>query len=238
MLPTYMKQDKDVVYYIGDGELIYYIPEKYFNTSNAIVEGEYIDVMGIFNYDVFDKSGKQKGLKLFKYPTMIKCKPSSITRETELLLKGTTTAMPYRLLHFTNGSELICSTRIPKDVSNSERFINILFRANLPENIPYDELYELIPENAKINGFNYNVTNQLFGIPVSELCRDSKDLSKPFRNTKMENPTSYKAVPITSIPKYVSPYTSITSENADEAIANAITNKSNTESPLEKVMMN
>ena len=50
--------------------------------------------------------------------------------------------------------------------------------------------------------------------------------------------TDYKSMPILQIPKYVSPYTSITSENADEAIANAIINKSKTDSPLEKVMMN
>ena len=50
--------------------------------------------------------------------------------------------------------------------------------------------------------------------------------------------TAYKAVPITQIPKYISAYTAVTSENADEAIASAIENKSHTESPLEKVMMN
>jgi hypothetical protein len=51
----------------------------------------------------------------------------------------------------------------------------------------------------------------------------------------MENP--YKAIPMTKIPKYISPYTAVTSENADEAVAAAMTLKSNTESPLEKVMM-
>ena len=37
MLPTYMKKKGDVIYYDGDGELIYYIPEKYFSTNNAII---------------------------------------------------------------------------------------------------------------------------------------------------------------------------------------------------------
>ena len=238
MIPSYMKKDGDTLYYNGDGELIYYVPEKFFSTNNAITIGEYIEVMGIFNYDVFDKSGKARGLKLFKFPTMIKCKPTSISKESEMLLKGTHTAMPYRLLHFKNGSELICSTRVTKEIVNTEKFINLLFRANLPENIKYDELYELILLNAKLNGVNYKVTDQLIGLLVSEICRDPKDFSKPFRLSKETDMTAYKAVPITQIPKYISAYTAVTSENADEAIASAIENKSHTESPLEKVMMN
>ena len=86
MLPTYMKKVNDTLYYNGDGELIYYVPEKFFSTNNAITIGEYIEVMGIFNYDVFDKNGKARGLKLFKFPTMIKCKPTSISKESDIQL--------------------------------------------------------------------------------------------------------------------------------------------------------
>ena len=238
MLPTYMKKKGDVIYYDGDGELIYYIPEKYFSTNNAIISGEYITVFGLFNYGVFDSNGKNNGLKMFNYPTMITCKPTSISKESEMLLKGTHTAIPYTLLHFKKGSELICSTRIPQDVTSVEKYINLLFRANLPENIKYEDMYKIMDRNAQINGVKYNLNYQMYGIPISEICRDPKDLSKPFRLSKETDPTSYKAIPITQIPKYVSPYTSITSENADEAIASAITSKNHTDSPLEKVMMN
>jgi hypothetical protein len=44
-------------------------------------------------------------------------------------------------------------------------------------------------------------------------------------------------MPITKVPKYTSPYTAITSENADEAVAAALTIKSNADSPLEKIVM-
>jgi hypothetical protein len=49
---------------------------------------------------------------------------------------------------------------------------------------------------------------------------------------------NYKAIPITKVPKYTSPYTAITSENPDEAIAAAITTSGTGQSPLEKVIMN
>ena len=48
----------------------------------------------------------------------------------------------------------------------------------------------------------------------------------------------YKMIPITQVPKYISPYTAITSENPDEAIAGALTTTGSNRSPLEKVMMN
>ena len=74
------------------------------------------------------------------------------------------------------------------------------------------------------------------GIVISKIYRDPKDLSKPYRLTDMKGP--YKAIGIKKRPKYDSPYISITSENADDAIANAMLSKSTKESPLEKVMMN
>ena len=238
MLPEYLIMKDDKVIFDGDGELIYYVPEKYFTTKNAVIEGEHIVLMGEFNYDVFSKSGKSRGLKIFNYPSMFMCKPNRITKE-EMQLKGTRSVSQYRLLHFSKGDELVCSIRIPKSIKNAEKFIDILLRGNLQENIPYDTIHELLPQNAEINGFKYNMTNQMYGFLISELCRSKDDPTIPFRNTDMRSPIDYQMVSINQLPKYISPYTAITSENADEAIAAAILNKNTHKtSPLEKVMMN
>ena len=109
---------------------------------------------------------------------------------------------------------------------------------NLPPTIPYNKLYEYINYNAQLNGFSYNMTAQMLGIIVSELCRDKNDLTRPFRLTDMKDQLAYTMVSIKALPKFISPYVAITSENADESIANAIMNKTGVESPLEKVMMN
>ena len=77
----------------------------------------------------------------------------------------------------------------------------------------------------------------IIGILISELYRDPKDLSKPFRLSGMKDMLDYKAISILKVPKYTSPYTAITSENADESIAAAMTTKGTSSSPLEKVMM-
>lgn len=236
-MASFFKQINDKILFNGDGELIYYIPEKYFDNNVAISIGEIIQTMGIFTYGLYDKKGKQLKLDRFKCPTIFECKPSLITKEPNLQLIGSKTETAYRLLHFKQDDELICNINIPKSIDNVDKFVNLLVGANLPDNIPYNELHEYIIRNAELNGFNYKVSAQLIGVIISELYRDPKDLSKPFRLSGMQDMLDYKAIPIVKIPKYTSPYTAITSENADEAIAAAMTTTGKAESPLEKVMM-
>lgn len=234
---SWMKQENNVLYFHGDGELIYYVPEKYFELNIASIIGEYVEVMGMFAYALFDKTGKQILFKHFKCPTIFKCKPTKIEKINNFQLTGSKSQRSYRLLRFTDGFELMCSIAIPKTVDNVEKFVNLLIRGNLPDYIPYDEIQDYMIMNAQLNGFNYKVSNQVMGMVISELCRDSNDLSKPFRYTSMDDMTSYTMIPIMKVPKYTSPYTALTSENPDEAIASAITTTGTGSSPLEKVMM-
>ena len=90
MLPAYMKQIDNTLYYSGPGEMIYYIPEKYFELKIATVNGEYIETLGVFCYCNFSESGKATGpVKPFKCPTAIKCKPSYIEKLNNFHLSGT-----------------------------------------------------------------------------------------------------------------------------------------------------
>ena len=75
-----MKQINDTLFFNGAGEIIYYVPEKYFSLSVATINGEYVELMGIFRYCLFDENNKKVKIKDFKCPTMIKCKPSLIER--------------------------------------------------------------------------------------------------------------------------------------------------------------
>ena len=221
----------------SDGELIYFVPEKYFDIKVATIIGSTVELMGIFTYGLYNKANKLIKLDRFKLPTMFQCKPYKIEKEAKLLLNGTKTEQGYRLLYFHKGDELISHNQVPKSVDNVEKFVNLLTRANLPENIPYDELHTYILDNASMNNFNYKISPQIIGLVVSELCRNPNDLTQPFRFTDMKNMTDYKSISIIDIPKYTSPYTAITSENADKAVAAAMTTKGSTTSPLEPIMM-
>ena len=237
MMPSFLKQDGESLIFNGDGELIFYVPEKYFNISMAVTFGDTIELMGIFDYDVFDKNGKHKGMRNFNFPTMIQCKPSSIEKAVDFQITKHE-VRDYRFLKFKKGDQVICNVNIPKIIDNAEKFTNLMIYGNLPPTIPYNKLYEYINYNAQLNGFSYNMTAQMLGIIVSELCRHKNDLTRPFRLTDMKDQLAYTMVSIKALPKFISPYVAITSENADESIANAIMNKTGVESPLEKVMMN
>jgi len=233
----FFKTVKDKVIFSGDGELIYYVPEKYFEIKAAEAVGERIGTIGIFTYAVFDKNGKRLLLKPFNCPTMIECIPNSITKEANYTLEGTKEPKAYRLLHFKNGDELICSTQIPVDFAVLEKFINIFKRGNLPENIPYNQIQDYILKNAELCKFDYKVSAQIIGMVISEIYRSESDLSKPFRIADTNDMLAYKAISIDKVPKYTSAFTAVTSDNADEAIAAAMTSKTHKDSPLEKIVM-
>lgn len=243
-MATFLKHDGDKVLFSGDGELVYFVPDNYFKddtTTDAkkagIVIGEYVQVMGMFTYAVFDKNGKKVMQKQFNCPTIIKCKPNRIEKEPSMLLDGTEEEKAYRLLYFKDGDELISDVNIPQDLNNIATFINLFKQAKMPETIPYDEIQDYLIANAELNKFNYKVTWQVAGMLISALYRDKTDLKTPFRLAKTNDMLAYKQVNIKRAPKYVSAFTSITSEDTDEAIAAAITGNSKIKSPLEKVMM-
>ena len=236
-MSSFFKTVNDKVIFTGDGELIYYVPEKYFDIKAAETIGERINTIGMFTYAVFDKSGKRVILKPFNCPTMIECIPNFISKESNYTLEGTKEAKSYRLLHFKNGDELICSTKVPVDTIILEKFVDIFKGGNLPENIPYDKIQDYVLKNAELCKFDYKVSAQVIGIVISEIYRYEKDLSKPFRIANDDNMLAYKAISIDKVPKYTSAFTAITSDNADEAIAAAMTTKGRGDSPLEKIVM-
>lgn len=237
MAATYIKKDNEKVIYNDTGEIIYYIPARYFDTNIATQIGEYVDTLGIFLYAVFSSTGKKLKTSEFKVPTGFRCRPSYITKETNFQLEGTTEPLDYVLLHFSKGAELITNIHVQMGLDNIEKFFKLFIGGNLPDYIPYNEIQEYVLGNANLNKFSYKVSISEIGALISEIYRDPNNLSRPFRLSGMKDMKAYKAINIVKVPKYTSPYTGITSENADEAIAAAIINKNDIESPLEKVVM-
>ena len=112
--------------------------------------------------------------------------------------------------------------------------------AKIPTTIGYDKLWELFFESANLNGLSYGLNIQLFGILIAAICRDPKDFTRKFCETDMKDMHNYTPINIKMVPKYISPYTALTSENWDEAVRAAVLMKGNSEntpeSPLEKVL--
>lgn len=246
-VPSFLKLDGKALLYNGakDTELVYFVPEVFFdNTSKtaiAEIQGQYVSMIGICNWAIVDKNGKVGETKPLQFPTMILCKPYKITKEKDYKLPNTEPD-DYRILHFAVGDEVLSETRVPMMVDNVELMFKLIcFNAKIPTTIPYDDLWKLLVENGRLNGFDYGVNYQLLGMLVAGIARNPKNPAEPFRFTDISKQHNYMPMSIRLIPKYISPYTAITSENWDDGIRASVLLSQMPEedipySPLEKVV--
>lgn len=237
-IPSFLKKDNNSLLFKDNGTLVFYIPEMYFERDFAIMDGEYIHLIGLFSYAIFDENEKLKGkLTLFNFPTMFTCSPSSIEKLRDVKLTTNSPKESYRALKFVKDDIVIASTKIPMKVDNIELFMKMFNTGKIPNIIPYNQLHEIFMKNIELNGESYPVSAQLIGAVISEMCRDASDITIPYRLGNNKDLTSYIPVNIKDIPKLVSPFTAVVSENWDESVVNAITNKNYTPSPLEKLFL-
>lgn len=237
-IPSWLKKDGESVLYNGDGYFAFFVPERYFdgkNSAKAIIYGEYANLFGVLDYQLFTNTGKANGpVRCFKFPTVFLTKPTSIEKARNIKLAEWSNAQDYRVLKYEKNAQIVVSTKVPQDLQNVEFFYSLFLGGNLPTTIPYEELYTYLTENIELAGESYGLTNQILGVVVSEMARDPNNLEKAFRNS---NAKHYTAINIKDIPKFISPYSAITSENWDEAVVNAIENKSTRDIPMEKILM-
>ena len=237
-IPSWLKRDGESILYNGDGYFEFFIPERFFdgkNAAKAIINGEYVNLFGILDYQLFNASGNPNGpVRCFKFPTVFLTKPTSIEKARNLKITDWSSSQDYRVLKYEKGAQIVVSTKVPQDLQNVEHFYSLFLGGNLPVTIPYEELYTYLTENIELAGESYGITNQLLGIVVSEMARDPNNLEKAFRNS---NAKHYTTINIRDIPKFISPYSAIVSENWDDAVVSAIENKNTKDIPMEKILM-
>lgn len=238
-LPSFLRREGDSLLFNNEsGYFAFYVPELYFGKENiAMIMGDYINLIGILDYTIFNEDGSNIGLKPFKFPTIFLTQPGEVEKIKNVKLTKYTKEQDYRILKYYYGDTIVVSTKVPQDSQNIEEFFKLFLFGHLPTTVRYDEIQEYFLENIKLNGGKYStVPTQTFGIIGSELCSDPNDLSKPFRLTDMKDMTGYTALNIRDKPKYVSPFTAIISDNFDEAVISAIEMKESKESPMEIIL--
>lgn len=237
-IPSWLKRDGESILYNGEGYFAFFIPERFFdgkNSAKAIIMGEYVNLFGILDYQLFNANGKPNGpVRCFKFPTVFLTKPTTIEKVKNIKIVDWATAQDYRVLKYEKGAQIVVSTKVPQDLQNVEHFYSLFLGGNLPVTIPYEELYTYLTENINLAGESYGLNNQILGIVVSEMARDPNNLEKAYRNSKADH---YKTISIVDIPKFISAYSAITNENWDDAVVNAIENKTTRDIPMEKILM-
>ena len=246
-IPPFAKRDGDALLFNQDGRLEYYIPEDYFGSKSARIEGAYVTLMGSFNYRIYSSTDKPGKLMTFKFPTIFMCRPGEVQKNKKLKLDDHLKESEYRILVFHKSDQLITRVHTEQNIDNmSELFRLHLKTGRVPNTIPYDQLYMYPFECMELNGGNFSVHSQAMGLLYSKICRDPDDLNKPFRMSKAinNNMTGYDTVSIKTAAKMISPFVAITSENIDEAIMSAVLlsdeeksgKRKHKESPLERIM--
>ena len=138
-IPSFTKRDGNALVYNGTGNLQYCIPENYFTSGYARVEGAFVRLLGSF----IDK-----------------------VKETELV-QGQGVA-DYRILTFEPGDQLVTNVFTPQNTDNVNEILSLHVKTGkIPNTIPYNELYNYIYEAINLNGGNFNIHSQIMGIIYS-----------------------------------------------------------------------
>lgn len=239
-VPSFLKRDgESLLFNNSEGEFVFFVPEIYFSRKDAVLMGEYVQLFGVLDYAITDKSGKYGKLTSFKFPTVFLSKPAEIEKVKDLKLTATTEPCDYRLLKYRKNDIIVVSVKVPQNVNNMEELFKLFaISGRLPTTVRYDEMHEYFIENAELNGASYSsLSLQMFGIFVSQIARCKSDLSKPFRLQKITDMTDYTTMNMADLPKYIDPYAAITSQNFDDAVVAATMSNKTSTSPMEKVLM-
>lgn len=236
-IPKFLRRDGDSLLFNQKGQFVFYVPELYFAREDAQIKGEYVNLLGILDYTIYNEDGSNIGLKRFNFPTVFLCKPSRIEKAKNLRLKKGTEVQDYRLLIFEKDDAVVVSVKVPQNISNVEDFYKIFICGKLPTTIPYDKLHNYFTDSIELNGSSYGINLQMFGVVIGVMCRDPNNYRIAFRNTDFKDPMSYRALNIRDLPKYISPNASINSEIWDMAVVGAIMSQDRTNSPMEKLLM-
>lgn len=238
-VPKFLRRDGDSLLFDQEGEFVFYVPEIYFDAGrkDAVINGEYVNLLGILDYAIFSPTGYSSGPKRFFFPTVFLTRPSRIEKQKNVKLKPGVDPQDYRLLIYNKDDPVVVSTKVPQDIANVESFYRIFLYGKLPVTIPYDKMQDYFTESIALNGSSYSITLQMFGFVIGEICRSKTNLNLPFRLTDFTDLTSYKPLGIRDVPKYISPNSSIGSENWDNAVVGAIMHPNDVGSPMEKLIM-
>lgn len=155
------------------------------------------------------------------------------------------TTSEFYIFYLDNPSELFDGNVFVKTVGNASSLFFLLMGGKVgnDEKVSYGEVYDLI-----YNGMNDNeIRNKpsiSYEILISEMMRDIKDTTKPFRYTvnEVNLKTGFKPINIREIPKMQSPTSALISEDIFDGmvsiINNAKDNKENDLTPVEQIMLN
>jgi|GEM_PF-1839457 len=232
-----------------------YIPKSYFENNIATILGNRVKTLGIFDFKIFnsiDGKSTDKSRNLYKCPLEIVMQPSSIEKgqtivknleideedETDDNVENVVT------LKFYKNDIFILNEVIEQNVSSVNTLVKLLNSGKINKSVDYKEIINLLLDNLEANNFNLKTPSLDLELIISELYRQKKDTTKPYRmiagKTGKVNKDEYVPTSVKKISTNNSTFTAISGENIRMALISSVNktqqDKPEKESPVEKVM--
>lgn len=242
MIKNFLKKNGDVYVFTGE-ELHVYVPEEYLDKKLAADYSSYLNVFGLLNCQLI-KGGKPVGeLEILNLPTMITLYPTELELQTLSLIKGSDESGRYLVAKFYNGDSFT-DFSIKQDSTYVELFLKMLTGGKLLKTIPYDKILGAWEQNLKLNGVNLGVPSTVLEIIIREIYRDPNKPEYTFAKKLNRDPKTsmldYRGANIREICARNSTFAALTFEDMDQMITSSLNNsaykKSQTESPIEKII--
>ena len=242
---SFLHEVGDQVIFVGNYMEVY-LPKFFFDKGVAVTRGVEIETLGIFNFRVFSSEEKKENspIRTFSFPSLITTKPSSSYNANIPKLVEEADESEFTVLKYYKGDIFITNVNTTQKSDNVQMFIDLLNAGKLPKTIPYNKILELEIINTSFNGVKLNVPGTVMELIISEIYRDKKDLSKPFRFRagSGEKVSMYdnRAINMKSNPTLNSTFTAVTFEDIDynltASVNKARQGKKEAISPIEKTI--
>jgi len=211
----------------------------------AAMVGDSFHLIGVFNVRVFndpDADREKIKLRTFCYPNLIETKPSEFT-QMKLTLTDSLPETQYYVLKYYRG-DIVMQSKVKKDSLNSEKYLNMMMSAKLPDSIPYKDLSSLWLKNFNINDVGLGVPVVTIEAMVATLCRDKNNPKNPYRMIAGKNVNydqqGYLPINARQVTSYTNVMSALTFEDMGTMLTSSINmSRSNTgqsESPFEDIL--
>ena len=240
--------EKNGIYYLDEGRLELYTPQKYLGSVNNI-EGEKAHVMGLVLYKYYDKLTDTKPSKVgvLNDPSMVVFYPVDISMNVkDKIWTGIydySNENEYTVLHFQKGSRLM-NRDIVRNLDNVTIFMDLMLSSKIDNNIPYNMLSQCWIKNLNMNKQSLDVPYSIINLLIYKLCVSIKTPNKQFgeifgKDPKI-SPVAYKFVSIRQICASDSVYNALSFEDMNSMIDASLNmtqlEKDQKISPLEKII--
>jgi len=223
----FLEKIENKILFTGDYMNIY-IDKENFSNDIAVLDGSEVNTIGVFTFEVFTKEQFESGKNGLQYTLSI---PVPINFEynnefsKEIKFKFDKEPIKYNVFTLVTGNRFIMNTRVEEGMAQSKKFLDLLHGGKIPNNIGYDEIYQLYLNALKIPNTKLKVQRSLIEIMIAELCRYKKNENIPYRiasNLKDISQYDYTNVRLQKLPALNSVFTGISFERMNESLLSAI----------------